>query len=506
MKILVLSLQRLGDVLQHLELVERIKVKYPDAEVHLMVNDTVKLPRAVLSQVSQVHQFPRSELQKILTHRNVFVLRAHKILKQLIQKIRAEKFTACYNFTHTQAAFDFVGLLKVTPTYGLGGDSENIWSSVLNETTHPVRSQLFQINDLIAFSTGLGQVISKNVRPFQGKKILIQPLTSDVKKNWGLANYSQLFEQLSSKGYQVKVIGADFERAELESWFKIEALLIGDLEKAVEWIKDSDLVISGDTAMIHLASLFRVQSVGLYLGSGDFLQTAPRLVGPVLLTGAVDCYPCKHSAPCTKIKHFCGEALSLTQVLEAVNSVMNQGNPCPFKKVERGFLGQIVIRENSYSSFEREVQQVAFKEAIDQVEFPEVGSFAIQIAAAKFVHPSFLDQLSSRLSELARQSSILEEHLQQLQLSISDTEKFRLSAAEMMTLVNKFQTENSTLGWDFFPLVEVLSKRHLTNFLKLREIKRALEFLQKSRDTKERVLSQLLQKALTKESVNVQQF
>jgi len=76
----------------------------------------------------------------------------------------------------------------------------------------------------------------------------------------------------------------------------------------------------------------------------------------------------------------------------------------------------------------------------------------------------------------------------------------------MMTLVNKFQTENSTLGWDFFPLVEVLSKRYLTNFLKLREIKRALEFLQKSRDTKERVLSQLLQKALTKESVNVQQF
>ncbi|MFN7455619.1 MAG: glycosyltransferase family 9 protein [Pseudobdellovibrionaceae bacterium] len=506
MKILILSLQRLGDALQHLELVERIKNQHRDAEIHLLVNDSVKIPGAMLGSINKVHYFPRTELQMILTNRSVFILRAHKVIKETLQSLQNEKFTACYNLTHTQAAADLVNLLGITPSYGVGGDFENIWSTILSETTNPVRSRLFQINDLLAYSTGLGRGAPKASHRPKGKKIILQPLTSDLKKNWGLKNFSELFAELVAKHYDVSIIAADFERKELESWFPEESIRFGNLNRAIEWLSEASLLISGDTAILHLAARLRVQSIGLYLGSGDVLQTAPLMNGPALLYGNVDCYPCKHSAPCPKIKHFCAEALSVDRVLQTVEAQFSGVSVEGAAIVKRGYLDQIVVRERTYVSFEREVQQFAFASTLDQVSHPEVGSFALHLAEAFPELPEYLAKFDRELGKLETQQQNLEKHFQKVQLHLSKSENFRQYAAEMMTVVAEFQIENPTLGWDFFPLVEALSERQLTNFLKLREIKRALEFLQKSRDTKARVLSQLLQKAQTKERSNVQQF
>jgi ADP-heptose:LPS heptosyltransferase len=324
MKILALSLLRLGDIFMHQEILRDLKRIYPQAKVDLVINEQFSLAGPLLHEVDQLHLFPRSFLQQELIEPSGSFFRAYSKIKHWVHQINLEEYDLVLDLTHTFLSHKVMDLIHAKEKRGSV-------SSYLNDVFSVASSTSFHYIDALRRSLKIQNFQNpRRIESRRIKKISIQPLTSDSKKNWSLSSFRQLISHLEAEHpeYQIQILGAPFEEATLRDNFvetervKIEILGLQDLEFRL-W--DTGLLISGDTATIHLASQCRTPVIGLYLGSADPFQTAPWLEGALVFHSVEACSPCAHSSTCSQSSHLCSENLKPSQVGEAVSLLLRSG-------------------------------------------------------------------------------------------------------------------------------------------------------------------------------------
>ncbi|WP_413559864.1 glycosyltransferase family 9 protein [Bdellovibrio sp. HCB209] len=327
MKILVVSLLRLGDIIQQQPLLKALREKHPHAQIHLLINSQFAQVEGLLGAlVDKYFYFDRESLQKGLGEANYNMLWSHQQLSDLVADLNSEGYQQVYNFTHNKLSAYLLGSLQIPQKHGLHHAEtkfqglENPWLRYFNDRFSGSQPSLFHYVELLGGAFGLAANKSAAAIPEKSKLVLFQCLTSDAKKNWGLPAFKKLKETIESSlvDYKVKILGAPFEREALAQHFADSDLIICDLAGAKLKLQEACLLVTGDTSIKHLAGQMGIPTVELVLGSSDWTKTAAFSEATQILRANTACAPCTHSSSCTQKSQICAESITVDQVFTAV--------------------------------------------------------------------------------------------------------------------------------------------------------------------------------------------
>lgn len=334
MKILVVSLLRLGDIIQQEPLLRGLRQKHPDAEIHLLMNRQFSSIEKLLNGVvDRFVCFDRESLQKGLGEAEYNILWSYSQLENLVNGLNAEKYDQIINFTHNKLSGYLIGAIEAPVKKGLYQQDgkfqglENRWLRYFNDRFSGTQKSLFHYVEILGNSFDIPMPAMVTAQKRKSKLVLLQCLTSDIKKNWGLSNFHQLKKTIENAlvDYQVKVLGAPFEREQLSKVFGDQDLLICDLEEAQTQLKNAALLVTGDTSIKHLAAQTGTPVVEISIGSSDATKTAAFADNSLILQSTVPCAPCSHSQACHQKTHLCAEDISVDQVFAAVWEQLSGG-------------------------------------------------------------------------------------------------------------------------------------------------------------------------------------
>lgn len=332
-RIVLLSLLRIGDTFMHLQVIRELRRKHPDAQVDLIINDECSQSLEILKlEVSNVILFPRKHLQTLINSRNTHLLEPVWHLQEWAQQFCTSPIELLINLTHTRISGYLMGLLAAEQKMGLVIESGishlygNEWLRYLNDHFSSGLQSQFHLIEVLGRCLNL-EIPRTQSKRSDAKKILLQPLTSDTKKNWALLKWKSLLADLRTQlpDHSISVLAAPSEVEILSHYFQNEDLFVSTLLEAKQALEQSDLLVSGDTSLIHLASLVQTRTLMLSLGSSDPIKTGPFLDGSLTVSGRSPCRPCLHTQNCDQSSHLCEDSITVQQLTDLVISLTTHG-------------------------------------------------------------------------------------------------------------------------------------------------------------------------------------
>lgn len=328
MKILVISLLRLGDFFLQAPLMRDLHRRYPDAEIDVLVNPGTLAARELFPEISRWHVFERDRLQKDVGTAEVPLFAPVRDVAALIETLSARRYSLLLNFTHNRLSAHLAGAVTAGVKQGLIAEGprfrpfENRWLRQFNEKFGGRDGGLFHYTEWLAGAFGLEAPLPSSSA--RGNRVLIQPLTSDAKKNWSVENWKAWLSEFRARHPELRfsVLGAPFEEEFLRRHFEAEDLEISSLTKVRDLLSESRFLVTGDTSIKHLAALENVPVLEIALGSSDPWKVGPYQAGAAVLSSRVSCAPCPSVGPCRRMSHECGEEISVARVLEAAEGFM----------------------------------------------------------------------------------------------------------------------------------------------------------------------------------------
>lgn len=379
MKILVLSLLRIGDIVLSAPVLRGLRERYPDAEIHLLINSQFSQITALLPYINRVLLFDREGLQKGLGDGRIPVFDSFDRLVETVDALNAEHYDWAINLTHNRLSGWMMNLIEAKDRSGLCFDPQgratfgSNWFRYLNTQVDAEGDEVFHFADVFRFALGLSDdaasgaqrsALNETVRGraeadafiegafgVDGEFIAVQALTSDVKKDWGLERYAETLIHIArvNPSARFAVLGAPFERERLMPL--IERLVGSDVkaslailsfEGAFSLLRKARLLLTGDTSVKHLAAAARTPIVEVSLGSSDLHRTGAYLHGSVIVQSREACAPCVHSKPCHRESHFCATRIA-PEVVAMVVSEVSAGRSFQLKSIAREFADNVDI-------------------------------------------------------------------------------------------------------------------------------------------------------------------
>lgn len=355
MKVLAVSLLRMGDLLLAAPSLAALKKKHPDATIDLLVNRQAVQAAALIPFVNQVHIFERDEIQHGLLDATQPLMEPFFQVETLISKINEGDYDLVVNLTHNRLSGWICGLIQAKEYCGLVIERDgrpqfgSNWFRYLNEKADQLGKDMFHYADIFRFAlaqSGAPVEFNWRINPDDlslaaqfakdaGRFVLLQPFTSEIKKEWGLDNWRHMAHLLSLEDPELKflILGAPNEVARVTELVNLlqsagvkSQPAITTLPVAAALIDHAELLITGDTSIKHLAIPSDCRVIELSLGSSDWHRTGIYRADCYILQPQVACAPCPHSEPCSQVHHACAQRLAPDVVTELAQVMRHQDN------------------------------------------------------------------------------------------------------------------------------------------------------------------------------------
>lgn len=384
MRILVISLLRLGDIIIQEPLLRGLLEKHPHCQIEMLINDQFMKVQSVSPSVSRWHGFPRQHFQSLLAGPAADHWQAFEELQKYFSDSHWSEFDVIYNFTNNFLSAHLMDFLQAQQKFGSRFEDgvkvppQNLWEDYLNHHLSQNQASRFTLLEIYshAFSIPL-----KSVEPERQTKrdnesessIFFQVLTSDTKKNWGLDRFRELKNKvenyysqknpLLNEKVSVKIFCSSEEKARVQEFFHpvdIEVLNLVDLKNRLASAK---YLVTGDTSVQHLAAQVGCPIVSLFMGSADANKTKPFTQDLRLVKASTDCYPCNHSDPCSQSRHLCADSISVDEVFSILTSES---------------LSEPVALQKSYTEASETIESFIWRTYLNQEVAPEDLPMEIQ--------------------------------------------------------------------------------------------------------------------------------
>lgn len=339
--ILIVRLSSIGDVLHATPVAKALKTTYPTCHITWLVS---KLPASLLIDnpyIDRVFIWSREEFEAAASNRQIGQL------KKLWLKLK--KF---YKESHFDLVLDIHGLFLTGVISAIGQTPRRIGMGKTRELNRyfmteqaPTSNDPHVINRYLSVLLPLGIYapdkqmtlhLSPAARQFaqtffaenhidpQKKVLIINPLTSWPSKNWGNENFVQLLDLLPPD-IQPLLCGSRHDKVETD---KIKARCRRQLFDAVgktslielaALIAKADLVLTGDTGALHIATALGTPTVSLWG------PTSPAQYGPLTGEGHIviqsphACTAC-HKTKCRLQSNACMQAITPANVANKINA------------------------------------------------------------------------------------------------------------------------------------------------------------------------------------------
>lgn len=364
MKILVVNLLRLGDVIATAPAVKAIRGRYPEAEIHMLVNSNFESAAKLIVGVNKTLCFDRDRLQASCVEAERPFFEAYDWLQGFFEETSSQGYDLIYNFTHNRLSGWLCGLIPASKKIGLTLDGSgavsfgSAWFRHLNQQVDFDDGQAFNHSDVFIGAAG-GWAQAKAIGFFddllietdagraEAQRILgdaaglasgeprrvlaLQLSTSDAKKEWGDSRYRALVELTLRRepGAVIFVIGAPGERERIENFCRsVEAdpghvrPAILSLSGIVSFLENIEILVTGDTSIKHFAAAGSTRIVEIVVGSADAHRTGSWKAGDFVVTSRELCAPCGHSEKCHRTSHACAIGIAPEAIADVLFSIL----------------------------------------------------------------------------------------------------------------------------------------------------------------------------------------
>ena len=349
MKILVVSLLRLGDILLATSVLRSLKKQNSGADIHILINGQFKSVASLIPYVTKVYSFDRDSLQQIVAKTDHNLLQAYFRIEDLVEKLQNEKYDRVINLTHNRLSGWLTTLVGCKETQGVVFNSDgrfslgSRWFEYLNDHTEADQENVFHFVDVFHYGAGVAQPDrrielreSSTGKEFakhlfgssRNIKIMIQPGSNESKKTFLPAKWKEIASllQQTQPESSIYVLGSPAEKKSVQDICAGTTFVpvIGTLEEVFSVLQGGSLLVTGDTSIKHLASGTKIKILEISLGSSEFRKTGAYTSGAVILQGNVPCAPCSHRTPCSRKTHECADRISPELVTLVSGAILRQ--------------------------------------------------------------------------------------------------------------------------------------------------------------------------------------
>lgn len=314
----------LGDALLLLPVIEAFMCKFPDAEIAVLAEARNRAAFVFLSrqvsvetymQLGAFFRLRRKRYDLIIDTEQWYYLSA--IYARLLKPKRLIGFE-----TNERRR-----LLTDRVSYSPKDYEVNCFYRLLNPL-----GDCFDLSDKLPQIEIDSQIVKRTRTSFgldeKRTKIAVFPGASVPEKCWPTRHYIQMCTELEAMDCQIIIVGAALERsvaAEIASSISCLNLAgLTTLEETAAVLGCMDLLVTGDSAMLHLAASLNTSTLSLF-GPTCADKWAPRGERHASLKAQLDCMPCSRYGHVPRCPHHvkCLEELTPEKVLGAAKKLLS---------------------------------------------------------------------------------------------------------------------------------------------------------------------------------------
>jgi heptosyltransferase II len=290
MKILFVTLSNIGDCILTLPVLDVLREKYPNAQITCLVPPRPKEIFIDNPAVQDVIIFDK-QIKLIDKIKLFFSLSQKKF--DLVVDLRNSFFGA---FLPARKSNLFSGPLRRIPAQIKHMKEKHLfWANLLD---YSQRTQKYQSLNIASEDIDYIQhILSERNLANRTKLIVIAPGARSQVKCWDKQNFSQLCSQLIKAGHQIVLVGDAFDQPicnylEKACGEKVLNLCAKtNLRQLAALLKQAQLLITNDSAVMHLASYLNVPVAAIF-GPTDEKKYGPWSKKSIVIKKDIFCRPC----------------------------------------------------------------------------------------------------------------------------------------------------------------------------------------------------------------------
>jgi lipopolysaccharide heptosyltransferase II len=343
-KILVTKLGALGDLVLAIPSFRMLRKRFPGAHISLLVSSGL-IPLVERSPyIDELIPYDRPSPNEKSGRWAAFQNQWNRVFK-LAKRLRERHFDFSIDFQNNWRTHLISFLARIPKRYGyrrgLGGflltHPVIFWDRNLGPVGHQFqvlkRAGVIHFEDQMELWSDPESELYVTQKLEEGKIGNSKPVVGFVlgasptwpTKNWPVERFVELAKRLIQKDCQIVLVGT-LEDRKLTQFFKDAKLkgvldLTGEtnLNQLVSLIKRLDVLVTGDTAPLHVASAVGTKIVALF-GPTEPKSHMPPGKDHVVLVKRISCQPCYSGVCRNSEKLLCLREISLNEVLEAVEN------------------------------------------------------------------------------------------------------------------------------------------------------------------------------------------
>lgn len=333
--ILILSLTRMGDLIQTTPLIRGLKEKHPNARITLMVSSDFEDAVSLIPGVDDSIIFNLRQFKDSNEWEDESWVKIYRYIESELNSIRGKKFDLLVNLSHSRFSALMVHYLKVQNVIGFHcsttGDrmTGHPWMQYFG--TEPFNRSFNEFNLVEIFSRSADvdmtgkeiQVVEKHnefcsddVMPSDfsyfgdGLVIGFQIGSSLENRRWSTASFAKLADLLIERlNARIIIFGVASESKSATEMIQLTnnktrvTDLTGktDLKQLTGLLKGCDYLVTNDTGTMHLAAALNTKIIGLFFAHAHPFETAPFSSGHLIFQARISCAPCSYGVHCSNI-------------------------------------------------------------------------------------------------------------------------------------------------------------------------------------------------------------
>ena len=326
--ILLLQLNRLGDLVQTMPLMRRLRREHPEAKIVLVAQEGFSGILAECGYFDTLISLPLRDLEAL------GVPERQAAFPDLPPFDAYPEFRRSYdlvvNLTNDLASAILCekaqGARKLGRIHTYEGELRLLgpWAKYMFSMVGHRVENLFNVVDVQMGIAGLvpspeprsmplpenrkreaAELLAAQGRRPGSRLVALQSAASELQRAWSLENFAETARSLIAEGgLQILLLGEARERGRTERLSRLIGLPVLDLTGKTSLLQlpavlaACDLLISNDTGTIHVAAAAGTPALGLYFATAYYTETAPYGEGHVVLQVELPCAPCNTSARC----------------------------------------------------------------------------------------------------------------------------------------------------------------------------------------------------------------
>ena len=332
-RILIISLTRMGDLLQATPLMAGLKKKHPNARLDLLISSdfasiATSIPNIDGIKIFNLRQFTPAEYKKELT-----LVKVYRYIEKIIDELKESQYDVIINLSHSKMSAVMTSLIGVKDVRGI--TSSNIGNRLIKHLwlryfATIIFNRNFNSFNLVDIYLKSGDVeasedhlllevdeesikFSEHFLSQQGvleNDFLVgfQPGSSKKGRRWPIESFANLGDRIISEiNGKVILFGVESEAdlgrgiEEMMENKPVNAMGKTSVQQLSALVERCDVLVSNDTGTMHIATAVGTRVVGLFFAHALPMETGPYSRGNIVFQADISCSPCSYGVDCNNV-------------------------------------------------------------------------------------------------------------------------------------------------------------------------------------------------------------